>query len=267
MEVDGMISCSSRIAKISELHKSLEFNLSEDPQKTGEQLKRQLRAWLDDHVTITCVVDTREQLPYTEAETGLQHVTQTIETGDYCFYASWKEDDGTRNRAYLGLIIERKGGNGRSGGPDDLYGTLMNNAQRKRFYRELSRLKNEKMLIFAECTKAAFMAYFPKFPKICKFCTKCEKQGVGKKAKWYCKLNVAEPVERKYNYSCKKIEVRERTDEEVKALLNSKRATIAGLEVSGIDVCWQGSRVESALSMRPAAEQWLLKHYAEVLDL
>jgi len=262
-----MISCSARIAKISELHKTLEFNFSDDPHKTKEQLKRQLRAWLDEHVTITCITDTREQLPYTEEETGLKHVTDTLKTGDYSFYASWKEDDGTKNRFYLDLIIERKGENNLSGGPDDLYGTLMNHKQRERFYRELGRLKNEKMLVFAECTKASFMAHFPNFPRICKYCTKCERKGVGEKAEYFCVIDESEPIKKKPNYTCNKIDVRIRTVDEIKALLNSKRATIAGLEISEIDVCWQGSRVESALSMRPAAEQWIIQHYAEVLDL
>lgn len=53
----------------------------------------------------------------------------------------------------------------------------------------------------------------------------------------------------------------------VAKLLNSKRATIAGLEARGVHVCWQGSRKESTLSIRPAAEQWVLKHYEEVFNL
>ncbi len=263
-----MISCSSRISKISELHKSLEFNFSDDPEKTKDMLKRQLRAWLTDHVQIICITDTRERLPYTEKETGLKHVKQKNDTGDYCFYAEWTEDDGTRNTFDLGLIIERKGGDNLTGGPDDLYGTLMNHTQRERFYRELSRLnENQKMLIFAECKKASFMAYFPNFPKICKFCTKCERRGTGEKAEYFCVLNKSEPIKKKQNYTCDKINVRIRTVDEIKALLNSKRATIAGLEVSGIDVCWQGSRKESTLSVKPAAEQWILRNYDEVLDL
>ena len=53
----------------------------------------------------------------------------------------------------------------------------------------------------------------------------------------------------------------------VAKLLSSKRATIAGLEARGVHVCWQGSRKESALSVRPAAEQWICKNYGKVFGL
>ena len=214
---DKMISCSSRIAKISELHKFLEFNLSEDPQKTKDQLKRQLRAWLDDHVTITCIVDTREQLPYTEKETGLPHVTQKNETGDYCFYAEWTTDEGETTKFDLGLIIERKTVN-------DFYSTLMVKKNCDRFYREIERTKDHDFFIFVEGSEAEYLSYVI-------------------------------PAKRR-NMKAEIIKTN-----------SARRGKLASLEMRGAHVCFKSSRLNSCLDLKKYAEQWLLKHYAEVLDL
>lgn len=47
----------------------------------------------------------------------------------------------------------------------------------------------------------------------------------------------------------------------------ARRGKLASLEVRGAHVCFKSSRLNSCLDLRKYAEQWILKHYVEVLDL
>ncbi len=204
-----MVTAAKRLSNIKKYHDE------GDIKKVEYQIKKMIE---ENYIKFVCNVDTREQLPYSSDEIGLPTNTIKNDVGDYNFIIFIETGEGYKTvRKEAGVIIERKT-------CQDLYGTLMQSKNRERFYREIARAKGLDFYLFAECSKAEFLAYV--IP------SKRSKMGY-----WVAKL------------------------------LKSKRATIAGLEARGVHVCWQGSRKESCLSVRPTAEQWIIKNYEKVFKL
>lgn len=110
---------------------------------------------------------------------------------------------------------------------EDLYGTLMSSGNRKRFYKEIKRYQED-----------------PKLNQFLIFaeCSKAEF------------LTWVIPAKRRNMQA------------EIRKTINARRTTISSLE-NKVNVCWQGSRKESTLSVRPAVEQWICKNYEKVFEL
>lgn len=214
-----MVTAAKRLENIKKYHELSKSSFPEDRTSYRPKIEYQIKKMIEGgYIKITCIVDTREQLPYKESEIGLPTVSLKNDVGDYNFTVFIELGEWYKmTNVPLDLVIERKT-------CADLYGTLMNRKSRDRFYREIDRAKDLDLCIFAECSKAEFYAFVPPHKR-------------SKLGYWVAKL------------------------------LPAKRATIAGLEARGVHVCWQGSRKESCLSIRPAVEQWVLKNYEKVFKL
>jgi len=187
-----------------------------------------MRNFIDDHVELSCVVDTREQLPYTEQELGIKCISRKNDFGDYTFFGEYKTDDDELNTFNLGIAIERKGGNGLNGGPQDFYGSTMVRKNSVNLYEEVGRFRDNKdfdiFLIFVECSYAEYLAYVIPSKR--------------------CNMRA-----------------------EIMKTHASRRGKVASLEIQGAQVCFKGSRFNSAKDVKVTADQWMIKHYDMVLNL
>ncbi len=146
------------------------------------------------------------------------------QTADYIFYYK-----GPGFAGYGSLLVERKGGDKKKGGPQDLYGTLMVAKNCDRFYREIDRFHDDKrftqMVIIAECTFSEFLLYVPPF--------------IGKS----------------------------RNTEHVGASVEARRGKIASLYARGITVIFAGTRYNAIEVYKALIRQWIIKNYVSILGL
>lgn len=146
------------------------------------------------------------------------------QTADYMFYY-----EGAGCAGYGGLLVERKGGDKKRGGPQDLYGTLMVTGNCERFYREIKRFQDDKrftqMVVIAECSFEQFLLYVPPF--------------LGN----------------------------ERNTEHVGASVEARRGKIASLYARGVPVIFCGTRYNAIEVYKALIRQWIIKNYKSILGL
>ncbi len=211
-----IVTAAKRLANIKKYHAAGKVS------SVGYQIKEAIK---EEHIKLVCSVDTREKYPWTEEEIGIPTVKNTLNVGDYQFAAFIEQgEDYKVSRVELGLVIERKGGNGREGGPQDLYGTLMSKNW-DRFCREIDRFHEDKSLnlfaIFAECNEDDFMTYVI-------------------------------PSKRRFATS------------EFKRTESQRRGKLASLTGRGAHVLFKGSRFNCVRDVRPLVIQWICKNYKTV---
>jgi ERCC4-type nuclease len=129
---------------------------------------------------------------------------------------------------YISTLVERKSMN-------DLYGTLIMEDNRQRFYREIARYQADqrfnRMIIIAECSFAAFMQHQPKF-------------------------------------SGRKFDYKRKFDKKKNDTIDEKKLTVIGdLFVAGIPVLFCDSPEMSAKTYGRIVRETVRKEYWRILDL
>lgn len=213
----------------------LHNGLIDYPESTTLQnkLSRKLTSW-SKKLNILIHRASNEQTGWTTEEVGFNIIpmgtknkTGFKQTGDYIAYL----DD---YDMFCGLCVERKGvtrANGRVVGMD-LYSTFANKDNRRRFNAEIERFEVDNrfdtMVLISECSRGEFLTFKPMF-----------------NGKNYNKTN-------KTNYGMS---------------IESRRATIAKLEIQGIHVDFAGTRREAIEHYKALITQWCRAHYKQMLKL
>ena len=151
--------------EIKDLHHKLqhrrEIMTPEEIKSIEKKLSYRVAKW-SAMLEVVIQVANNEGIPWTSEMIGyptepmpLKAATGFHQTGDY--QGVVRSFDGDR---YIDLLIERKA-------TEDLYGTLIDEGNRTRFYREIERFKNDRrfnqMIIMVEGTLSDFLLYQPEF--------------------------------------------------------------------------------------------------------
>jgi len=206
--------------------------LQADP--TNETLQNQLNylaGKLEENTKKTIIRANNEGNPWeeTELKMTIRSMPTKAESGKYqtADYICYYEVAG--HSGYCGLLVERKGGDKKKGGPQDIYGTLMVQENCARFYREIERFKKDKrfnqMVVIAECSYEQFLLYSPPF--------------IGK----------------------------ERNSEHIGASAEARRGKIASLYARGVPVVFAGTRYNAIETYKALVRQWIIKNYDTILGL
>lgn len=201
-----------------------------DYEKIQDKLSRQLTAW-SGKLSVTIHVALNEQQPWTTEEIGYSIIPMatkqksgTPQTGDCIFYL----DD---YDMFGGLCVERKGvkrGNGRMVS-SDLYGSFAKKDNRRRFYAEFQRYRNDPrfnhFLILVECSHLEYLTFKPHF-----------------NGQNYNMTNQGMSIE-------------------------SRRATLAKLDMMGAVVKFMGTRKASVEYYHNLIQQWCRVNYAKILNI
>ena len=254
-------SVEKYIEEIRDIHNSLQ--IYPDSETLLKRRHDKLEAFAD-HLEVTVLVAQNEQLPWEPSELGLPTRPMLLkassgqnQVGDYqAFIESLK--------TWYPVLVERKTMN-------DLYGSLVDEERRLRFYREVDRFQEDKRFtefrLYAECSRQEFMAYFPPWPRTCKYCAHCQKIARNQ-TYWCCISNAGEPdAQVQPADSCRMYTKRARTDADIRRLLKKKRTILARLEAKGVHVCWMGSRKEATLAYHVDLKQWVVENYITLLKL
>lgn len=219
-------------ADILQLHVELQrlTDYHPDYENTQAKLSRKLTAWTS-LLRITISVASNEQTPWTQGEIGYPCVPMATkqdsilrQTGDYQAYLNDYDK-------FCGLLVERKGTtrkNRRMVGCD-LYSSFSNEDNRRRFYAEVERFKQDKrfnqMLLISECSLGEYLSFKPAF-----------------NGKQYNKCNYGMNVP-------------------------SRRATIAKLHAIGCTVHFAGTRHHAIEMYHDFVVQWVRENYVKILNL
>jgi len=217
------------IQQYGEEIKSLHEALKEYPDSESIQSKLNTRvgSWAK-LIDITIFAAQNEQIPWTSEDLGypvrpmlLKEKSGLQQVGDYQAYYS-----GPGFAWWVGILAERKGG---KKGCEDLYSTLMGTENCARFYREITRFKDDprftQMVVIAECTLNDFLLYSPAFN--------------GK--------------ERNVNH--------------IGANVEARRGKIASLYTRGVPVLFAGTRKNAIELYKGLIRQWIKQNYASILKL
>lgn len=254
-------SVEKYIEEIQDIHNSLQ--LYPDSETLQKRMYNKLRSFAN-RIEADVLVAQNEQLPYTSEELGLPTRPMLLkassgqdQVGDYqAFIDSLK--------IWYPVLVERKTLN-------DLYGTLIDEERRARFYREFDRFLEDdrftEFRLYAECSRLEFMAYFPPWPRVCKYCAHCQKVQ-RKQTYWCCVSNADEPDAQVQPVdTCSSYRKKIRTDADVRKLIKKKRTILSRLEAKGVHVCWMGSRKEATLAYQIDLRQWVVENYVTLLKL
>lgn len=150
---------SDYAADIAELHAQLmEYPDSESIQKKIDYRVKKWMTFLDIHIEVA----NNEQTPWTASMLGYPTIPmQTKKSTGYDQIADYVGVVQTCNGdRYIDLIVERKS-------IEDLYGTLIIEDSRERFYNEIARFKADdrftSMMVIVEGTMSDFILYQPVF--------------------------------------------------------------------------------------------------------
>jgi len=212
--------------------KQLYLEVKADPTNKEKQkaLKNRVETW-EKTLKKTIIRANNETNPWEESnlKMPIRKMPTKQESGDYqtadyiCYY------EGGRVAGYCGVLVERKGGDKKKGGPQDLYGTLLNAEHCARFYREIERFQEDdrfsKMVVIAECTFGQYLLYVPPF--------------IGKT--------------RNVNH--------------VGASVESRRGKIASLYARGVPVIFADTRYNAIEIYKALIRQWIIKNYVSILKL
>lgn len=284
--------------------KHIHNKLLENPQsaKLKGQLAYKLRMWVQ-LLPVIVRVAKNEQKPWSEEEIGIPTFpmrpkvdSKYNQVGDYHF-----EIQNSGGHEFTGgLVVERKE-------LSDLYGTLLNQKQRHRFNREIDKFRDDprfdQMMVLVEGTVEEYLSYIPKV-YVFRWDTI---PGVGSTRlaeylnRYYQLHEVKAEHVKKHDATTIIVkteahnvflgftsdesvdfyidgELRDTLTVESKyghkdlyqlkgASRNSKLATIAKLEISGIHVEWCGSRKIATEIYPYLIQQWLKLHYAKVIGI
>lgn len=212
--------------EIRTLHKALKEY--PDNETIQSKLNNRVSSWAK-LLDITIFAAQNEQLPWTEEDLGypvrpmlLKDKTGIQQVGDYQAHYS-----GPGYSGWVGVLAERKGGKPK--GCEDLYSTLLNAENCARFYREISRFREDprfsQMVVIAECSLNDFLLYTPGF--------------TGKT----------------------------RNTDHIGASVEAKRGKIASLYTRGVPVLFAGTRKNAIELYMGLVRQWVRLHYASILKL
>ncbi len=130
---------------------------------------------------------------------------------------------------WVPILVERKGGARRKSGPNDLYGTLSNKENRTNLYEEIERFKADKRF------EQMYLIAECSFDEFMKYV----------------------PA----------FNGRERNTNHIALSAETRRATIAGIEIRGCHVIWAGTRARAIQMYKDLIRQWIMKNYPRVLGL
>lgn len=259
------MACKKTIQAYESEIKELHMALKEYPDNEiiQSKLNNRVGSWAK-LINITIFAAQNEQLPWGQEDLGypvrpmlLKEKSGIQQVGDYqAFVDSLK--------IWYPVLVERKTLN-------DLYGTLIDEERRARFYREFDRFLEDdrftEFRLYAECSRLEFMAYSPPWPRVCKYCAHCQKVQ-RKPTYWCCVSNADEPDAQVQPVdTCSSYRKKIRTDADVRKLIKKKRTILARLEAKGVHVCWMGSRKEATLAYQIDLRQWVVENYVTLLKL
>lgn len=151
--------------EIKDLHHKLQHRReimdAEEIESTEKKLSYRVNKWAA-MLEVVVQVANNEGTPWTSGMIGYPTENMPLKTAsgfrqvaDYV--ATVRTSDGN---VYIDLLVERKA-------TEDLYGTLIDEDNRARFYREIERFKNDRrfsqMIIMVEGTLSDFILYQPEF--------------------------------------------------------------------------------------------------------
>jgi hypothetical protein len=242
------------IEKIKEFHKAkLEYPDSETIER---KLYEQLSQW-EYKLKKKYIVSGQENYPWGEDKLGHQtEAMLTLTETDRYFSKKWlaghrdkinlfegfeREDIQPQCGDYQGyivvngkviwipIVVERKGGKEGKSGADDLYGSTSSPENRRNLYEEIERMKLDKRFSYRYLiAECSFKDYMDFAP-------------------------LFNGKQRNVNHFSLSPE--------------TKRATIAGLEIRGLHVIWAGTRAKAIQMYIDLNRQWIMKNYVKILGL
>lgn len=254
---------------------SLANAIRDDPgntEKYESQIKSILPKWVN-LLGITIFQANQEQLPLPEScfhypvrPMLSKTITGYDQTGDYVFFIDGHVVPDVCK--WGGFIVERKS-------ILDLYGTLYNydkngEKNRLRLYREIERsyaLKwCDSFIIMVEGTEDDFYNLIPP-RRNCKYCQFFKPDKENEKDWGLCFVNstidMTDPLG-----DCRGFIDAESDEARVSSMLNSKKATIAGLDArKGVQVMWCGSRERMAEKINNMIRLWCMQNWRRILGL
>jgi hypothetical protein len=130
---------------------------------------------------------------------------------------------------WIPVVVERKGGKEGKSGADDLYSSTSSPENRKNLYEEIERMNKDKRFLYRYLiTECSFKEYMDFAPL--------------------------------YNG-------KQRNVNHFSLSAETKRATIASIEIRGCHVVWAGSRLRAVQMYTDLIRQWIMKNYVTLLHL
>lgn len=248
-------------------HYNIMLGKSEDLEADLSYIYIKVGEYLNNNGKFLILIPGNERDPWTESELGMivDRMPKKIESdesqiADYQAKLIISGYDPIR----LGICFERKR-------LDDAVGSFMNGKRRKRFYREYRRfLENthlKQFRVIVEGTYHDFLYYRPTVSRICKTCNHCKKTWKGRDIYYWCLKNKQAPEPTDADMKCDWHIPKEYTEDEIKAEVHRRRATIEGFEARGIRVSFYSTREEAAAAVKDACRQYVIKNYSDIFEL
>jgi len=130
---------------------------------------------------------------------------------------------------WIPIVVERKGGHEGKSGAEDIYSSLSCKDNRQNIYEEIDRMNKDKRFLYKYLIAECSFKDFMEFSP-------------------------------RFNGKVRNVN-------HISLSAETKRATVAGIEIRGCHVIWAGTRNRSIQMYKDLIRQWIMKNYSDILLL